>query len=129
MINVLSIALGGAIGAVLRYFMSNLEYLLTHDVFPFSTLAVNLIGSLLVGFCWGLFDKMYIPSTARLFLFVGLFGGFTTFSSFAIENMHLLRDGKVNIALLNIFATNFFGIAAVFVGFYAAQYMYGVLNS
>ncbi|MEA3503915.1 MAG: CrcB family protein, partial [Bacteroidota bacterium] len=83
MIKYLYIAAGGATGTLLRYYISGLAHKIGTGIFPWGTVAVNLIGALLIGLSWGLFDRITIPANNRLFLFIGLFGGFTTFSTFA----------------------------------------------
>ena len=115
------IAMGGAIGTVLRYFVSGLDYKFSNGVFPAGTLAVNLIGSLVIGFLWGLGERLAVSPTLRMFVFMGVLGGFTTFSTFALENFNLIRDGEFKIALVNVAASNIIGIALVFAGFGAAR--------
>jgi len=115
------IALGGALGTVGRYFMSGLDYRWSNGVFPVSTLLINLLGSLAIGFFWGLFERSAVSPEARLFVMVGILGGFTTFSTFSLENFNLIRDGELKIALWNIGLSNVIGIALVFVGFAGAR--------
>ena len=121
------LALGGALGTVLRYIVSGIDYRLADGIFPASTLAVNLAGSLGIGFFWGLFEQVSISPQTRLFIFMGIFGGFTTFSTFSLENFHLLRDGEYKIALLNIILSNLFGIILVFAGYFIALALINLL--
>jgi fluoride exporter len=121
MFKLLFIAFGGAIGAVMRYLMSGLDYKFSQGVFPVSTLVINLLGSLVIGFLWGLFEAVVVTSNVRMFIFIGILGGFTTFSTFALENFNLIRDGERNIALINIIVSNVFGIGLVFIGFGLAK--------
>ena len=125
MLKLLFIGLGGAIGSVLRYIVSGLDYRLSGGVFPVSTLAVNLAGSLVIGFLWGIFESVVVSSQVRMFVFVGILGGFTTFSTFALENFNLIRDGERGIAYVNIILSNVLGIGLVFVGYGIAK---AVLN-
>ncbi|MFB3918973.1 MAG: fluoride efflux transporter CrcB [Candidatus Velamenicoccus archaeovorus] len=115
------IGLGGAIGTVLRYIISGLDYKYSYGIFPISTLVVNLAGSFAIGFLWGLFEVVAISPQVRMFIFIGVLGGFTTFSTFALENFNLFRDGEHPIALLNILVSNLCGIFLVFAGYALAR--------
>ncbi len=117
----LAIALGGSIGAVLRYLIFFI-YEKTHShTFPWATLAVNLAGSFLIGLLWGIFDKVYVSPGIRLFLFVGILGSFTTFSTFAFDVFSLGKDGSIKYLIIYILATNIFGIALAFGGYYLSK--------
>ncbi|MFA5271371.1 MAG: fluoride efflux transporter CrcB [Candidatus Omnitrophota bacterium] len=117
MLRFLLVAAGGAIGTVFRYSLSGLDYKFSNGVFPFSTLLVNLTGSFFIGFLWGLFEGLAVSPHVRMFIFIGILGGFTTFSTFSLENFNLLRAGEIKIAVSNIFIANIGGIALVFIGF------------
>ncbi|MFA6384296.1 MAG: fluoride efflux transporter CrcB [Candidatus Omnitrophota bacterium] len=121
----LFIGLGGAIGSILRYVISGIDYRVSGGVFPVSTFVVNLSGSLVIGFLWGIFEAVAISPQVRMFIFVGVLGGFTTFSTFALENFNLIRDGERGIAYLNIILSNVIGVGLVFVGYGIAK---AVLN-
>jgi CrcB protein len=121
MLRFLFIALGGAIGTGLRYIVSSLDYKFSNGVFPISTLVVNLSGSLVIGFLWGLFERSALSPTVRMFVFIGILGGFTTFSTFALEGFNLIRDGEFKIAFINVIVSNLIGIVLVFVGFSLAR--------
>jgi CrcB protein len=115
------IGLGGAIGTVLRYIVSGLDYKYSYGIFPISTLVVNLAGSFAIGFLWGIFEAVAISPQVRMFVFIGILGGFTTFSTFALENFNLLRDSEHHVALLNILVSNVCGIFLVFAGYALAR--------
>ena len=116
MIKVLFLIAGGAIGSALRYGVSMwIQRTMLHS-FPFGILSVNVIGSFLIGFCWSLAEYHNLSLNARAFLFTGLFGGFTTFSSFALDKMSLMKTGEYKLAILNILASNILGLLAVFLG-------------
>jgi CrcB protein len=120
---------GGALGAVLRYVVSGLDYRFSGGVFPVGTLIVNLSGSLLIGFLWGVFEQAAVSSNVRVFIFIGVLGGYTTFSTFALENFSLMRDGEINIALLNILLSNAGGILLVYAGYSLARLVPGILKA
>ncbi len=121
--NIIFIALGGAVGTVCRYVMSGLDYRFSGGVFPFSTFLINLIGSLVIGLLWGLFERSTLSPNIRMFIFIGILGGFTTFSTFSLETFNLLRDGEMRIAVWNIILTNVVGVALVFVGYSISRYI------
>ena len=116
MIKVLLLLAGGAIGTVLRFGVSTWVQRTLLYSFPFGILSVNLIGSFLIGFCWSIAEYTNFSANVRVFLFTGLFGGFTTFSSFALDTMSLMKTGEYKLAFLNILASNLLGLIAVFLG-------------
>lgn len=128
MLKLAAIAFGGAIGTLLRYIVSGIDYKFSNGVFPISTFVVNIIGSLVIGFLWGLFERIDVSSTVRMVIFIGLLGGFTTFSTFSLENFNLLRDGEFKIAFINIVATNALGVMFVFIGFGASKILFNIIK-
>ena len=118
----LLIGTGGFIGSILRYLLSGyVQQIGKSPQFPFGTLAVNLVGCVLVGFLAELIGQRIGTSETRTFLIVGLLGGFTTFSAFGLETMGLLRNGEIWLALGNIVGHTIFGLLAVWVGYSAAS--------
>jgi fluoride exporter len=106
MYRLILIGAGGFIGSVLRYLVSGYVQELSNSVdFPYGTLAVNLVGCLLIGFLTQL-AEMYgaFNVETRAFLIIGLLGGFTTFSTFSNDTVNLLRFGESSLAFLNIAA-------------------------
>ncbi len=125
MTKILLLIAGGAIGTLARYGISGLTHKFMEGVFPWGTLMVNLTGALIIGFIWGLWETERISSNVRTFVFIGILGGYTTFSSYALETLNLFRDGETKLALVNILASNILGILLVFLGFVAAK---GLIN-
>ena len=121
MFKYLVIGLGGAIGSAARYYISGLDYKFSKGVFPVSTFLINASGSFLIGFLWGVFDRFAISPVIRLFIFIGILGGYTTFSTFSLENLNLMRDGEWKIALGNIVLSNAAALLSVFAGFVLAR--------
>ncbi len=128
MLKLLNIAIGGALGALLRYWVSGLTYRFFSGGFPWGTLCVNLIGSLLIGFVWGVIETVAVSQNIRLFVFIGLLGSFTTFSTFSLENFHLLRDGEYWFVFCNIAISVVLGVGLVFIGFFASRLILEILK-
>ncbi len=103
MMQLLSIAIGGAAGALCRYGMSNGIYAILGRGFPYGTLAVNLVGSVIMGTVYVMMtERMDISPEWRAGITIGLLGAFTTFSAFSIETLNLLEAGESLKAGLNI---------------------------
>jgi CrcB protein len=113
--NFILVGLGGAVGSVLRYAA---YLLLSTKHFPLATLAVNIVGSFIIGLVLALSlkDEAFLNNW-KLFLATGICGGFTTFSAFSAENVALLQTGKYFIALIYIALSIILGIAAAWLGF------------
>lgn len=122
------ILIGGAIGSLSRYILSTFITRVFNTLFPIGTLIVNLSGCFLIGFLFSLFERIIISPNIRFFLFVGLLGGFTTFSSFGIETFNLLREREIKFAILNFIFNNFLGILFIFVGFVMARLILKILT-
>lgn len=118
MIGILLVGVGSLFGGVFRYGLSIwVHRLLDNPWFPYGTLAVNALGCLAIGFLSGLAEaRAAFTPEARLFLFVGVLGGFTTFSSFALETFSLARDTQSLAALVNIGLQLVLGLLAVWLG-------------
>ena len=120
---ILYIAFGGAIGSIARFLVSNAAHRFTNvSAFPLGTLTVNAVGSFLIGFLWSLDAANYISPGQRVFIFIGLLGGFTTFSSFSLETMNLIRSGEIAYSMFNILLSNIVCITLAFAGLFTARF-------
>jgi len=110
--------LGGFIGSALRYSMQRLSTLIFSISFPFGTFIVNLIGALLIGILFAISEQTTILGPQwRIFALTGLLGGFTTFSSFTLDTMNLLRESQYLYAFTYVSLTVFLGIAITIIGY------------
>lgn len=118
MTNILLVGFGGFIGSALRYLASGYVQQASKSVdFPYGTLAVNVMGCFAIGFLAQLAESRgVLTSESRLFVFVGILGGFTTFSSFGNETLNLARDSQMVNALANIGMNVVIGLLAVWLG-------------
>jgi fluoride exporter len=118
----LFIGIGGFIGSVSRYGLSSLLYRVLGDRFPYGTMAVNVIGCFTIGLLMTLFeDRWLVQPNIRLFLTVGILGGFTTFSTFSYETIEILRAGNFATGSINIFGSIIFCLGATWAGVVAAK--------
>lgn len=123
--DLLLVAVGGGAGSALRYLVTNAVPRATSlPGWPLGTLVVNVSGSLLIGFIAGLVFARQVPGEGlRLLLVTGLLGGYTTFSAFSLENLLLIRDGAVLVALANALAQVTLGLAAAALGYFAVRFV------
>ena len=122
-----SVGLGAAVGGMARFGASGLAARLIGDAFPWGTLLVNVAGSALLGFLAGLTtpeSRILIPGPTRLFLMVGVCGGFTSFSSFSLGTMNLMRDGRFWRASFNIGGS----LAACLIGVWCGYVLAMMIN-
>jgi len=123
------LASGGAIGTVLRFIVSTSTYhFFNTAIFPWGTLMVNLCGSFIIGILAGFNETGLVSMNLRTFLFIGLLGGFTTFSAFSLETLNLIRSGEIRYAVINVAANNIFGIGLAFGGFFVTRYLLSPLK-
>jgi CrcB protein len=116
--HILLVGIGGFIGSIARFFISKLNLSWHFLSIPMGTLTVNIIGSFIIGFIVGISAKSEIITPGlRLFLMVGICGGFTTFSSFTLENLTLMQNGQFLSVLIYTGLSIFFGFLAVYLGY------------
>lgn len=116
--SILLVGLGGFLGSIARYKLGGyVLHMTAQDRFPYNTFTVNVLGCWVVGVLAGVAERYNVfgPDT-RLFLFTGLLGGFTTFSAFGLESMHLIRRGDFGTAALYAGGSIVLGITAVWLG-------------
>ncbi len=114
--NIIFVALGGALGSVMRYLVNGYAQSIANG-FPLGTLLVNVVGCFVIGFLSQLAEERgMFEDTTRAFMFVGILGGFTTFSSFGNETLRLFRNDQLLPALTNIGANVILGLFAVWLG-------------
>jgi len=118
----LYLALGGSIGAILRYLVSlfSIKYMVWG--FPMGTLTVNLFGSFLIGFAFVFFGREQISLNFKIFLFIGIFGSFTTFSTYMFESLEMFKNGMAKMAFLYIAISNLLGLLFVYSGFQLGEF-------
>ncbi len=117
------IAIGSAIGGVARYWCSGVAARLVGETFPWGTIAVNILGSFIIGFfatLTGPDGRVYVGSLGRQFVMIGICGGYTTFSSFSLQTLNLMNDGEWFGAGANIVLSVVCCLVAVWIGHVAA---------
>jgi CrcB protein len=119
--NFIFIAIGGALGSILRYILSNFIQFYFKSPLPFSTISINIIGSFLIGLCYYLSKNSdFFNENLKLFLIIGIFGGFTTFSTFSLDFFKLVEQNQLLLAAIYIFISVFLSLIAVFAGYFIA---------
>jgi CrcB protein len=120
--NYLLVFAGGGLGAVARYWMSGLVYERLGTAFPYGTLLVNIVGCFLIGLLMSLLeDRFLVYPSVRIFLTIGVLGGFTTFSSFSFETISLLQNGQVLYGTANIIVSIVTCVGGSWIGFSAGK--------
>ncbi|MBF0132488.1 MAG: fluoride efflux transporter CrcB [Magnetococcales bacterium] len=119
---IFAVALGGSVGAVARYLISNAVYAWLGRGFPWGTLFVNVGGSLIMGILFQVFSERYAEHDVwRAALLVGVLGALTTFSSFSLETLQLIQNGEFRLSLMNIAASVILCLVGVWGGLVLAR--------
>jgi len=121
MVQVVSVAAGGALGALLRYLVSLLTTRTIAGEYPWATFIVNLLGAFIIGFLWGIFERSKVSTHIKSFVLVGIIGSFTTFSTLSLDAFKLMQAGQTKLALTHLTVTNILGLALVIGGYVLAQ--------
>jgi CrcB protein len=120
----LQVAIGGAVGAALRYASVLFATRSFGGSFPIGTLSVNVIGSLIMGFLVIFLTQKNLMNLSPLLL-IGVLGGFTTFSAFSLDSYNLFSAGEISGAIYYLFLSIFLSIVALLLGIYLARYLDG----
>jgi len=117
----IAIAIGGSVGASLRWLTVSWIGKITPNIFPWGTLTVNVLGSFCIGFlCIYLFERIQVSTELRLALMVGLLGSFTTFSTFALDAVRMIEDSRFSLLAFYLVSQVFLSIVSVILGMYFA---------
>jgi fluoride exporter len=117
------VVLGGGLGAGLRHLTNSVAVRLVGSAMPYGTLFINVVGSFAIGFCVDVIARRFGGSPElRLFIATGILGGFTTFSTFSLDFVHLFERGAMIGAVLYVVASVVLSILAVFAGLWVARY-------
>ncbi|UZX14230.1 fluoride efflux transporter CrcB (plasmid) [Methylocystis sp. MJC1] len=120
------VSIGGALGTAARYWFSGLVANHFGETFPWGTMLINVSGSFVIGFfaaITGPDGRVFASTETRQFVMIGICGGFTTFSSFSLQTLNLVRDGELAWALANIGLSVVLCLVAVWVGHVAATHL------
>jgi len=118
----LAIAAGGAMGAVLRWWLAGAIQRLAGGSFPWGTLAVNVLGSFLLGFLFvWLLERSTVGELTRLAITVGFLGAFTTFSTFSVETVRLMNEGALTLAMGNVLSQIVLCVCLAWLGMHLAR--------
>ena len=120
----LSVGIGGFIGAILRFILSGWVQKATASIFPFGTLSVNILGSLLIGFLFLYFQHINLSVYQKSLLVTGLLGALTTFSTFSLDTVLLMQNELYTKAISNVLLNVVFSILGTFLGMWIFKKIY-----
>lgn len=117
MLNFVVVFVGGGIGAAIRYWMDGAVQRWTGSTFPYGTFVINSLGCLMIGILMTTLEERFLVNPSlRIFLTIGILGGFTTFSTFSYETIEMMRSAEYYFAAVNVSLTVFTCLAATYVG-------------
>lgn len=122
MLHIFMIALGGGIGASTRYLSVKWIEKVVSIEYPLGILIVNILGSFIVGFFFGIVEDKYIPKNIKSFVTVGFLGAYTSFSTYSLETIGMLEGGYLKLGLLNILLHNGLSLIATILGMFFASF-------
>ena len=122
----LSVGVGGFLGAILRFLLAGWVQKVSHSVFPFGTLSVNILGSFFIGFLFLYVQQANFHTALKFFLVTGLLGSLTTFSTFSLETLVLFQEGVWSKAVLNIVMNVGVCLFATFLGIFFFKKLFGI---
>lgn len=115
--NILLVAIGGAFGSVARYFLSSIFSKAQQNSFPWPTFIANILGCLIIGLLFGYIQKNQVQNeTLKLVLMTGFCGGFTTFSTFSLENIQFIQNQNYSTAIIYTMSSILLGLGAIIIG-------------
>jgi CrcB protein len=119
------VGIGSFMGGIGRYLLSSFIQEKTTNIFPYGTLSVNLMGCFFIGCLFGLAEKWQLNLELRLLFITGLLGGFTTFSAFSVEFIHLFKTGNTGLGITYVLSSVILGIGLTFLGAWLFRYIPG----
>jgi fluoride exporter len=126
--HLLVIALGGSLGATVRYLVAKNIQGISNHLFPLGTLFVNATGSFVIGFLFYFFENTIISNDIKSFLTIGFLGAYTTFSTYSLETVNLLRDGEIKMGIINLVASNVLCLVMVIVGMVCSRILFRIIR-
>jgi CrcB protein len=121
--NLLLIASGGALGSVARFGITKFVGKIIGGAFPWGTLTANFIGLFIIGFLFEFFERSILSQSMRYLITVGFLGGLTTFSTYGLETLLLMKNGQIRLSILNILLSNIGGLICVGVGMLFSRFL------
>ena len=119
---IILVGVGGGVGSIFRYLTAVVVNKFFQSTFPWATFAANILGCLIIGLLLGIFERYQFTNSDLKYLFLtGFCGGYTTFSTFASENMNLFQTGNAMIAFLYIAASVIVGLFVVWLGLFLTK--------